>query len=229
MGSGIEIVYQDEFLLAINKPAGLLSIRDGYDASLPYPSKLLEKEFGRLWVVHRLDRGTSGILLLARTPECHRALNDAFESRRVKKLYHAIVAGSPAWSEFLAEMPLLVNGDRRHRTVISPGRGKPARTGLLVLQRGRLYTLVEAHPFTGYTHQIRAHLSALGIPILSDPLYGAPSKSLSSPVQDNLCPVPITRLALHAWTIEFVHPFTSLYMSLSAPYPDDFKSALEQI
>jgi RluA family pseudouridine synthase len=229
MESGLEIVYEDEYLLGINKPAGLLTIRDGYDASLPYVARLLENDFGKLWTVHRLDRDTSGILLLARNSECHRILNTAFESRQVRKIYHAVVVGNPAWSETLAEMPLMVDGDRRHRTVVSSTSGKPARTELRVLQRRPDYSLIEAHPLTGYTHQIRAHLAALGFPILSDNLYGDKPKSTSAAAENSQTNVPISRLALHAFSIQFPHPVTTLEMSLSAPYPDDFKSALIQL
>ena len=93
----IPILYRDDVLLVINKPAGLPSLPDGYDASAVHVRSLLEPHFGRVWIVHRLDRGTSGVLLLARSAEAHRALNSQFDQRQVSKVYHALVHGSPKW------------------------------------------------------------------------------------------------------------------------------------
>src|SRR5512139_1769253 len=106
-----EILYADPYLVCINKPAGLLSIRDGYDPSLPYVTGLLEPRFVRLWIVHRLDRETSGVFLLARTKESHKELNTAFVDRRIHKVYLAIVYGCPTWEEYLADLPLKIDGD----------------------------------------------------------------------------------------------------------------------
>ena len=219
-----EIIYEDQYLLVINKPAGLLSIRDGYDASLPFVRQLLEPHFGRLWNVHRLDRETSGVLLLARSPESHRILNAAFENHQVQKIYHAIVNGVPPWHEKLVDVPLKVNGDRRHRTTADPVNGKHARTHFHILQASAEYSLLEAHPLTGYTHQIRAHLFTLGFSILGDPLY---SLNRSNPIPPVPAALPIQRLALHAFSIKFAHPFTKAPLKLVAAYLPDFASALE--
>ncbi len=167
------LIYDDDDLVIVNKPAGLLTIRDGYSASLPYLLRSLEVHYGRLWVVHRLDKETSGIVVFARNSQSHRILNQQFENRQVKKIYHALVNGSPKWNEKTAALPLRVNGDRRHRTIVDPTRGKPARTELWVLKRWKEVSLIGAIPLTGYTHQIRAHLSAEGFPILADSLYQA--------------------------------------------------------
>ena len=214
------IIWSDDQLVVLNKPAGLLVLPDGYDPTLPHVTCLLAAQFGRLWIVHRLDKDTSGLLLLARTAGAHRALNTAFETRQVTKAYHALVSGSPAWEEYETRQPLRVSGDRQHRTVVDARRGKPAITRLRVLERLGGYTLIEARPETGRTHQIRAHLAALGFPIIGDSLYGgqAISPSYASPW--------IERMALHAYSLEFQHPVSGVSLSFQAPYPDDYVGVL---
>ncbi len=221
-----QIIYEDQFIVCINKPAGLLSIRHGYDPTLPYVTRLLEPRYGRLWIVHRLDRDTSGIMVLARTRESHTSLNDAFEKRQVRKTYHAIVNGHPDWEEHMADLPLRINGDRSHRTVINPLLGKPAQTIFRVLKSSPDFSLVEARPLTGYTHQIRAHLLALGFPIIADLLYSPQSRPQPISVSHNL---PISRLALHAYCLDFRHPATGEEMHMTAPYPADFLNALKAL
>lgn len=216
-----KILLEDEAVLAVNKPAGMLTIRDGYNPALPHLSGWLQERFGRIWTVHRLDKDTSGVILFARSAEAHRFLNQQFEEKRVHKVYHALIAGLPEWHQTLAEFPLRVDGDRRHRTVIDAQRGKPAGTALRVLERflAAAACLIEARPTTGYTHQIRAHLAHLGHPVLGDPLYG---RSVAPPDEQIL-----TRTALHAAQITFEHPLTRLEIAIGAPYPTDIRHALE--
>ncbi|MBN2258860.1 MAG: RNA pseudouridine synthase, partial [Anaerolineaceae bacterium] len=126
--SSIPILFEDEAILVIDKPAGVLSLPDGYDRSFPHLTSLLAPRFGQLWIVHRLDRDTSGVLVLARTAVAHHDLNDQFRERRVHKTYHALVEPSPAWERMTADIPLRKDGDRQHRTVVDPQRGKPALT-----------------------------------------------------------------------------------------------------
>lgn len=217
----LPILYQDEAMLCVNKPAGLLSIPDGYDRTLPYVAGVLAGEYGKVWIVHRLDRYTSGAMLLARSLAVHRELNLQFEHRQVSKIYHALIIGRPDWDQITVEAPLLVNGDRKHRTVVAPLNGKPARTDFRVLQRFKESSLVEARPHSGYTHQIRAHLASTGFPILIDPLYGATPISLK-----NTLAGVMERTALHAQSISFTHPTHFTPLALEAPYPQDFRAAL---
>jgi RluA family pseudouridine synthase len=184
-----------------------------------------------LWIVHRLDRQTSGTLVLARTAETHRVLNAQFQERQVTKTYHALVNGTPAWQEQVAELALLRDGDRRHRTIIDDLRGKPSITHLRVLERFARHTLLEALPKTGRTHQIRAHLAALGFPIVADALYrGGNSLSLANLQGQHAprkTPEPlIERVALHALSLVIVHPASNEPMRFTAPYPADLNEAL---
>ena len=182
--------------------------------------QLLQPEWGRLFVVHRLDKDTSGVMIFARNEAAHRALNAQFAERKIRKTYVAFCAGTPEWNSYHANLPLLVDGDRSHRTVADPARGKPAQTELIVLKRLNLYTEIEAHPHTGYTHQIRAHLSTIGFPILGDPLYRYPPDWSGPRIDRKTLPV-LTRMALHALKLTFLHPISGESVAFEAPLPPD--------
>jgi RluA family pseudouridine synthase len=203
----LSVIFCDEALLVVDKPAGLHSLPDGYDPSLPHVRGLLEPEYGRLWMVHRLDRETSGVLVLARSAEAHRALNTQFEQHLVRKVYHARVVGLPQWQETTVRLPLRPNAGHRHRTIVDAQRGKPAVTHLRVLERFEAGALVEASPETGRTHQIRAHLAALGHPIVGDALYGGG--------------VSPAGLFLHARSLQVTHPLSGDRLQFTAEYPPE--------
>jgi len=216
------VIYVDDHLLVINKPSGLRVLPDGYHPELEHVRSVLEPHFGRLWIVHRLDKDTSGVYLLARTAEAHRSLNLQFDRRSVEKIYHALVSGNPAWEAKTIDFPLRVNGDRRHRTVVDFERGKPAITLCKRLENFQGCTLLAIQPKTGRTHQIRAHLAHLGHPILGDRLYGVSTLNSSLPLS-------VERLALHAYALSIHHPQSGERHCWSATYPDDFQSWLEQL
>jgi RluA family pseudouridine synthase len=212
----MNILHADDLLLIINKPAGLPVLPDGWEPDAPYLVKLLEEEHGKIWVVHRLDKITSGVMVFARTPEAHRALNIQFERHEAHKVYHAIVNGTPVWEEHTARHPLRANVGHNHRTVVDMKQGKRAETHFRVIQREQTWALIEASPKTGRTHQIRVHLSALGHPILGDVLYGALPTDL------------IARPALHAFSLTFNHPSSGKPLTFTAPYPQDIARVLRQ-
>ena len=214
------IVYADSDLLVVNKPAGLPVLPDGYNPEAPFLKGVLQAEHGPLWVVHRLDKDTSGVVVLARNAPAHRSLNIQFEKRQVSKIYHALALGNPTWESYSVNLPLRVDADRRHRTAVDAHGGKPAATDLRILERFSTCVLIEARPHTGRTHQIRVHLAAVGLPILSDSLYGDRSPD---PDATSL----IDRLALHAWRLSFTHPTTGQAAVYVAAYPEDFAAAVE--
>ena len=228
----IQVLFQDSALLVLNKPAGLATLPDGYDPTLPHIKSILEQQFGRLWIVHRLDKNTSGVLLLARSAEAHRSLNTQFEQHTINKIYRALVVGDPEWEEKTIDFPLRANGDRQHRTVIDLQHGKPAITHLKVLECFRMYSLLQAIPETGRPHQIRAHLAALGLSILGDRLYSprreANQDGGSLPTVENREPdVQWTDgFGLHAWSLEFTHPSTDEKMKFIAQYPGIWNEVL---
>lgn len=213
----MNILFADEHILVLDKPAGLPVLPDGWEKDAPYLVKLLEEEYGKIWIVHRLDKTTSGVMVFARTAEAHRALNIQFEGREAEKVYHAIVEGSPNWNEKTAKFPLRADVGKKHRTAVDDRRGKPSETRFRILKRYQAGALVEAKPLTGRTHQIRVHAYALGHPLVGDVLYGASETDL------------ILRPALHAWSLAFTHPATGERLTFRAERPEDFVRALERL
>jgi tRNA pseudouridine32 synthase/23S rRNA pseudouridine746 synthase len=214
------VLYVDDALLVVNKPAGLPTLVDGYNPNAPYLVGLLKQTYHPLWTVHRLDKDTSGVIVFARTAQAHRHLNTQFEQRQANKVYHALVFGSPPWEKLTVDLPLRANGDRKHRTVVDGERGKLAVTELRVLEHLGLLSLIEATPHTGRTHQIRVHLAAQGYPIVADPLYG-PKISPEA--------APLPRLGLHAWSLSLIHPESAIEMRFEALYAEDFAEALAEL
>jgi tRNA pseudouridine32 synthase/23S rRNA pseudouridine746 synthase len=213
----IPVLYLDDYLLVVAKPAGLPTLVDGYHPEAPFLVGVLKETYPALWVVHRLDRQTSGVIVFARTAAAHRALNTQFEQRQAVKTYHALVQGSPAWDSRSIHLRLRADGDRRHRTVVDPRHGKPAETDLLVLDRFEGFALLQAIPHTGRTHQIRAHLAALGHPVVSDPLYGG------SMLPD------LPRMGLHAFSLRLFHPDTGEQMEFNVSYPEEFAQSVDAL
>lgn len=218
----MNILFLDDELVLVNKPAGLLSIQDGYQPQLPNLKRLLEIDLGKVYTVHRLDKETSGVIVFARSPYSHKVLNSQFENREVQKTYLAHVHSQILESYILIDFPLLVNGDRRHRTTINPVKGKAASTEVQLLDHVGSGSLLQVHPKTGYTHQIRAHLSAIGHPIFGDTLYGEIENVQG---RDKLQ----KRLQLHAYRIQFIHPTLGVPLNVLAPIPDDLPEIKEYI
>ena len=211
----MQIIHADENILVINKPARLPVLPDGWEKDAPYLLQMLEADHSKLWVVHRLDKFTSGVMVFARDAESHRALNTQFENREVEKVYHAIVEGNPKWDEKVTKFPLRANVGNKHRTAVDNKNGKPSETQFRILKRYQESALVEAKPLTGRTHQIRVHAYALGNPLLGDILYGAQETNV------------ISRPALHAHALTLTHPTTNNRITFAAERPDDFATALK--
>lgn len=234
----LEILFSDDDLVAVNKPAGIVSIRDGHHPERQNVHQMLAVEFGKLWVIHRLDVDTSGVLLFGRSSTAHRHLNMQFEHHTIHKTYHLLVFGSFDWQEVRVDLPLRVNGDRRHRTVIDRKTGKPASTifqGIECFSED--FAMLAATPNTGYTHQIRVHASSLGLWLLNDPLYfplvnltrsdaGAVKRKY---LIDKAASLPIKRTALHASSIQFQHPTAQRQLTILAPFPADFSSTIAHL
>ena len=219
------ILYQDQAVLIINKPAGILTIPDGYKPDIPHLKSILEPVFGRLFIVHRLDKDTSGVMVIARTEMSHRNLNLQFDNRIIKKQYQALIIGNPAWEEITVDSPLTVNGDRSHRTRVLKNKGKQALTDYSKVFSWQSITQVNAKPQTGYTHQVRAHISSIGYPILFDSLYTPPDlREKAATIINSLDVDSINqRIMLHASEISFVHPENETPISFQAPMQSDME------
>lgn len=213
----MNFIYQDEHILVVNKPAGVAVLVEGWEPEAPFMVKMLEENHGKIWVVHRLDKTTSGVIVFARTAEAHRSLNIQFEKHQVQKTYHAIVNGSPPWDDKVTRFPLRVNVGHKHRTMVDDRHGQRSETRFRVLSRAAKFSLLEALPMTGRTHQIRVHAYALGLPLLGDTLYSAPETHW------------IARPALHAHALTLTHPATNEQVTFTAPYAPDFARALSSL
>ena len=211
----MHIIHIDEHVIILNKPAGLPVLPDGWEKDSEYLVKMLEEKYDKIFIVHRLDKITSGVMVFARDAETHRALNMQFEHHEAQKIYHAIVEGNPKWEEKITKFPLHANVGHKHRTIVDDKNGKPSETRFKVLKRYQSSALVEAMPMTGRTHQIRVHASALGHPLLGDVLYGASETDLTP------------RPALHAQSLTI--ELNGQRETLSAPYPGDFRATLERL
>jgi len=218
----VEVLYQDASVIAINKPAGLV-VHAGAGAHsgtlvnrLVHHFKSLSSMGGELrpGIVHRLDRGTSGVLLVARNDAAHRALAAQFAGRTVEKTYLALVEGQVASESGQLTTPISRDPVRRTRMTARPGKGRSAFTEFRVRQRFKGFTYLEIRIGTGRTHQIRVHLSSLGHPVAGDRLYGAKSRE---------------RVFLHAWRIGFDSPASGERITVEAPLPEELERWLGEL
>jgi 23S rRNA pseudouridine1911/1915/1917 synthase len=232
-----EILFEDADILAINKPAGLVvhpdgktiepSISEWFVNTYPEAKNVGEPlgDIARPGIVHRIDRETSGVLLLAKTAEGYRHLKEQFQAHAIEKKYHAFLYGKLKDDHGTINMPIMRSkSDFRKRLAIPStrveGRGevREALTYFQVLKRTSETTLVEAKPKTGRTHQIRVHFKALHHPVVCDSLYAVGKPPL----------LGFSRLALHARSVRF-NDLHGKAHTVEAPYPEDFKQAIEQI
>jgi 23S rRNA pseudouridine1911/1915/1917 synthase len=223
----VPVLYEDDDLVVLDKPAGL-TVHPGagratgtlaHQLLARYPEMAGVGGPGRPGIVHRLDQGTSGALVAARTAAAYAKLARAFAAREVKKHYLAVVYGTPKPAAGRIEAPIGRHPDRRREMAVRAG-GRPAVTGYRTLASAGGLSLVEFDLGTGRTHQIRVHAKHLGNPLVGDPLYGeARYKNLPRAAQKPLADFP--RPALHAWRLAFAHPRDGRPVAFEAPVPAD--------
>lgn len=225
-------IYRDEDLIILDKPSGISVIPDRSDDELPsIRDRLIEKE-GRIWIVHRLDKATSGLLVVARHAEAHRHLNRMFEEREVNKEYLAIVDGHPEEDPAEIAVPLLSH-PHKNLVTVDPS-GKPSATLIKTERAFGRTSLLRVRLLTGRKHQIRVHLAYLGNPLLVDPVYGRRNAFFLSEVKKKYKPSGeerplIQRLTLHAASLSFIHPFKEVHMEWELPLPRDLQVTLKQL
>jgi RluA family pseudouridine synthase len=244
----LAVLHEDEHVLVVDKPADLMVEPDRWDplrpnliGALHALAGNLDEQGGRFRprIVHRLDKDTSGVVLVAKTIEAERELARAFEEGRITKHYLALVEGEHPLADGASEIidQPLAPDPRRGGTVVISAQGKPSRTRVSVEQRFRGFTLLRCEPLTGRTHQLRVHLAGAGFPLVVDPLYGRRSALVLSEIKAGYRRKPgrtelplIGRLTLHALRVEFDVPGDpSRRVAVEAPIPRDLQRALKQL
>ena len=220
----LTIIYEDDELLVVDKPAGLTvhpapghSSHTLVNALLSHLSELSVSDEERPGIVHRLDKDTSGVMVVAKNVMTQENLMDQFKARTVVKRYHVLVKGHLIPKEGVIEAP--VGRDPRHRqqmAVVPESRGRDATTEYTVIRYIGDFTLLEVRPVSGRTHQIRVHLKAIGFPVAGDKVYGIKA-------------APLKRQFVHAAVLGFVLPSNGEYREFTSPLPEDLKKALEAI
>jgi len=228
------IIHEDENLIALNKPSGLLSIpdREGKDISL---KKILIEKYGGIFTVHRLDRGTSGLIVFAKNEIAHKHLSLQFEERQTEKIYLGLVSGSLAEKKGTIDAPIAEHPAKKWLMTVYR-KGKESLTDYEVLEDFKIFSWVQFQIHTGRTHQIRVHAKHIGNPIVCDELYGDGKPVLLSSLKhkfklskNELEERPIlNRLALHALSLKF-KTVNEETLHLEAPLPKDLKALLQQL
>lgn len=228
----LDILYEDDSLAAINKPPGMVvHPAPGQwhgtvvNALLAYWGWNIEEASLRPGIVHRLDKDTSGVLLVAKNQTALEALAEQFKSRQVRKTYRAVVVGCLPQREGEISFPIGRHPQDRKKMSIHARKSRPAVSRYEVLESCRSVSLVQLFPKTGRTHQLRVHLAALNHPIIGDDLYGSRRMEKTLPPEIRHFP----RQALHAAAIEFLHPQDRTVTTIRAPYPADFVGLLLEL
>mgnify|MGYP001037613260 CR=1 FL=1 len=218
----LDIVYEDEHLLVVNKPKGMVvhpapGNPDGtlVNALLWHCKGSLSGIGGEIrpGIVHRIDKDTSGLLLVAKNDQSQLALSRQLQERQMEKHYRALVEGNLREDSGRIDQPIARSKKDRKKMAIDP-EGRPSITDWTVLARGRNVTLLDVHILTGRTHQIRVHMKSIGHPVCGDPIYGSGRGA------------KVPRLMLHAYTLSFTHPRTGERMTFTAPLPEEFVQGL---
>jgi 23S rRNA pseudouridine955/2504/2580 synthase/23S rRNA pseudouridine1911/1915/1917 synthase len=229
-----EIIFENDEFLAVNKPAGMLTIPERYNTSTVSLNKLLETRYQKIFVVHRLDKETSGVILFAKDELTHKYLSLLFENRNIQKSYLGFVHGSLQSKKGIIDEPI-AESTSKNIMVISQ-KGKPSTTEYEVLNDFGIYSLVKFQLHSGRTHQIRVHMKHIGHPIVCDETYGSSAPVLLSSFKkkykfssndEDERPI-LNRLALHSYQLIFKDDSGNCY-DIKAELPKDMKALLQQL
>lgn len=228
------IIFEDDNFIAINKPAGMLSIPDRMQSEVSLKDVLINK-YGNIFTVHRIDKDTSGIIVFAKNETTHKFLSQAFEERRVEKYYQGIVHGLPAEKKGTINAPISEHTIQKGLMVVHRN-GKPSITDYEVIEEYRSFSLVQFQLHTGRTHQIRVHCKDMGHPLACDELYGdgkpvflsSLKKKYKLSKHDEEEKPLLNRLALHAYCLKFTDAGGN-HFNLTAELPKDMRALLQQL
>ena len=231
----IEVLYEDDNMVIVNKPTGVLVIPDRFDTSVPSLNQLLQAKYQQhIYVVHRLDRGTSGVICFAKNETTHKYLSSLFMEHKVEKYYQGLVGGRVVPEEGTIQTAISEHPTQKGK-MITGKKGKASRTDYKVLEQWPLYSLVEFRIYTGRTHQIRVHIQSIGHPIICDDLYGDGQPFLLSNIKkkynagkyEEEKPL-MNRLALHAYKLVFTDENGKEVVAI-APLPKDMAACVNQL
>jgi 23S rRNA pseudouridine955/2504/2580 synthase/23S rRNA pseudouridine1911/1915/1917 synthase len=236
----LDVLYEDDNLIAVNKPPGLLVTPDRWNPSIPTIQDMIREYIRReaggghpnIRVVHRLDKDTSGVTLLAKNVKTQTYLSRQFEKGEVTKTYYAIVRGVMTKDEGIINFSLQ-ESSKKPGTMTVNKKGKQSISLYKVVERFKNSTLVEVHPLTGRTHQVRVHLMSIGYPLLFDPIYGEATPLYLSQFKKGYKEKGgkekpfLSRLTLHAFRLSFREPEEEKTLVVEAPLPDDLSRSLK--
>ncbi|MES2429608.1 MAG: RluA family pseudouridine synthase [Bacteroidota bacterium] len=230
----LDIIFENDHFLAINKPAGMLSIPDREQSQPSLKDKLIEK-YGSIFTIHRLDRETSGIILFAKNEATHKYFSKIFEEREVEKYYMGLVLGSPSNKKGTIDAGIMENPVFKGQMVINK-KGKPSLTDYEVIEDLGKYSLVKFQLHTGRTHQIRVHTKNIGHPLACDPVYGdgkpimlsSFKKKFKLSKHDEEERPLLNRIALHSYQLKFKDELGNEF-DLVAELPKDIRALLQQL
>jgi len=231
-----EILYEDDCLIAVNKAAQVLSIPDRHRPELTNIYALLLEKYGEIFIVHRIDKDTSGVLIFAKTADAHKNLSEQFESRSTEKIYRALVIGCPFPEEGRIEAGIAHHPTHLGLMCIS-SKGKESITDYRVIEHFKNYSFLECKILTGRTHQIRVHLKHIGHPLVVDFQYGGKESFFLSEFKkrkfnlgkwDEEVPM-LSRVPLHAYSLSFNHPISGEQMTVTSDIPKDMRAVISQL
>ncbi len=231
----IDVIFEDETLIVVDKPTGLLSIPDRFDADLPNLKQIL-RESGDIFTVHRLDKDTSGLIVFAKTEAAHKHLSQQFSTHTARKHYLALVEGVPVPAEGEINLPLIEH-PRKAGRMMTASKGLNAHTLYRTERNFASVSLLEVEITTGRTHQIRVHLQAIGHSVVADPFYGRRAAFFLSSIKGKKFNIGkhqdeqplLARTALHAAKLQIVHPQTEALLTFESPLPKDLRAVVSQL
>ncbi len=232
----ISIIHEDEDLVAVNKPAGFLSIPDRFDGSIPNVKAMLIAKYGEIFTVHRIDRHTSGVIVFAKNAESHKYLSEQWMERLPKKYYTAIIDGVPREKSGEIDLSLAESMTRRGK-MVAHSRGKDCLTTYEVTEDFGRFSLINLQIYTGRMHQIRVHMAEIGHPLIVDSLYGKRKEFYLSELKgrkykrsktEEERPL-LARQPLHAHKLIISHPTSHQEVTIEASLPKDMRAVINQM